>query len=159
MNVSNITSDLKPTSQTAPFRLAIGALVGALVLPILLPMVCNALLPATDAAVSKQWYFDSFGAALPVILGGGSLGAVAGSLFKTGGKVVAQLSPGVVTEATPAGEGISLANAALSGNKDVLKSAAIDLATDQIAARTGVDVSGVLHYVDATPPGEPVESE
>lgn len=113
-------------------------------------------MPAADAAVSKQWYFSSFGAALPVILGGGSLGAIAGSLFKTGGKVVAQLAPGVVTDATPSGEGIG-GVAASPG--DVLKNAAIGLATDQWQRATGVNLPGVLNYVDAIAPGVPQESE
>ncbi len=106
MNTENITGSLKPTSKTAPFQLLLACVVLALLLPLIYPLAANGILPASDAATTKVLFFDTFRAALPVILGGSAFSTLLGSNAKTLGKVVAQLAPGVVTDATPGGEGI-----------------------------------------------------
>ena len=106
MKTENLTQSLKPTSQTASFRLLVIGGMASLLLPILYPLACNLVLPSSDANTVKGFFFDISRVVLPLVVGGGGLGTVAGSLLKTGGKVAAQLAPGFATDATPNGEGI-----------------------------------------------------
>jgi hypothetical protein len=105
-NTSDVTQPLKPTSQTAPFRLMIFGACAALLLPILYPLACNLLLPASDAGTVKGFFFDVSRVVVPLVVGGGGVGTVVSSVSKTLGKIGAQLSPGMVTDATPNGEGV-----------------------------------------------------
>jgi len=106
MTTENVTQNLMPTSQTASYRVLIAAALSALLLPIIYPLAANGTLPASDAATVKQLFFDTLRASLPVLLGMSGFGTVAGSLLLRGGKIAAQLAPGMVTQATPNGEGI-----------------------------------------------------
>lgn len=159
MNQSDVTAPVKSTARTVPFGIFIGGGIASLMLPILLPMICNAALPPVDAERAKTFYLDNFSLALAIVTTGGGLGAVGGSLAGRIGKILAQLAPGMATDATPNGEGIALASEAITGDKDALKNAAIGLPTDQLQHASGVDLSGALNYVDVTAPGVPMESE
>ena len=137
MNISNVTSNLKPTSKTASAVLLYVAGTAALVLPLIYPAIANRVLGPADAATVKALFFDTFRSAMPILLGGGGLGVVAASSSKTIGKVIAQLAPGMATAATPNGEGIG-GVAAPSG--DVLKDAGVQIPGNQIESATGVDL-------------------
>jgi len=106
MNTSNVTQNIKPSKQSAPFQLLIVAGALGLILPIVYPLVANGTLPASDAATVKNLFFDTLKSALPALLTYGGGGTVLGSLAVRFGKIGAQLAPGMITEATPNGEGI-----------------------------------------------------
>lgn len=114
MKTENITGSLKPTSKTASFQLLLAAAASAFLLPLVYPLVANHVLPAQDAASVKGLFLDTYRAAIPVILSTSFGGTVLASVLKTGGKVAAQLAPGVVTDATPNGEGIGSATSVLA---------------------------------------------
>lgn len=109
---SNVNDSIKPTRQTTPVQILVAASVSAIVLSVLYPLACNRLLPTPDATNSKEWFFDTLRMATPNLISAGGIGAIGGSLLVRGGKMWAQLAPGIKTPATPDGEGIGANSAA-----------------------------------------------
>lgn len=133
MNRSDVTAPVKSTIRTVPFGIFIGGGLALLALPILLPLICNAVLPLADAERAKTFYLDNFSLALAIVTTGGGLGAVGGSLSGRLGKILAQLAPGMATAATPDGEGIgAMATDATSQVTGAIQSATADV-TDAIS--------------------------
>ena len=128
MNRSDVTAPVKSTVRTVPFGIFIGGGLALLALPILLPLVCNAVLPSVDAERAKTFYLDNFSLALAIVTTGGGLGAVGGSLSGRLGKILAQLAPGMATAATPNGEGVgAMATDATSQVTGAIQSASGDV--------------------------------
>lgn len=141
MKTDNVTDPVKSSGQTLPVRLVIAAATASLVLPLLVPLVCNWLLPSSDAERVKNFFFDTASLAFPVLLGGGGLGAVANSVLARGGKIAAQLAPGFVTDATPNGEGIGKGiGKGQSDLSDALKGAVLESVGAYVAQRSGFDI-------------------
>lgn len=98
--------------------MAMGGVFLYLVGPIALPRAANYFLPPADAAIAKEFYMTNLGIVITSLVGGGGLGAITGSLIAKAGKVIAQLSPGIKTEATPSGEGLGVAAVEVSANAE-----------------------------------------
>lgn len=141
----NITEPVKATTQTSSFRLLLAAAAAALVLPFVIPIICNLLerssLFTLEDATNTKNFFWGFGRYFLATLGvGGTIGTVGSSLSSRIAKLAAQLAPGIPTAVTPNGEGIG---ALASLGVGMLGSVAPQFAPAVSAARetTGFDIT------------------
>lgn len=110
---ANITDNVKPTTQTSSFKMLLVAGAGILVLPFLIPILCNGLAHAglftlEDAETTKAFFGTAGKYFLTTIGVGGTVGTVGGSLTSRVAKYLGQLAPGIATAATPLGEGVGV---------------------------------------------------